>query len=65
MAKKRTKEDKYYLSTRVEVNDNDCWIWTGATNGTHGIMRRRGKRYTAHRFAFMIYNKGVSIKGAR
>lgn len=62
MAKKHTKEDKHYLDTRVEVNDDDCWVWTGATNGKYGIMRRRGKRYTAHRFAFMIYNKGVNIK---
>ncbi|MGW4603741.1 HNH endonuclease [Streptomyces sp. NPDC004532] len=46
----------------VRPLETDCWIWTGAViNSGYGIFWLRGKKkITAHRYAFMRANSGVT-----
>ena len=45
-----------------EDQENDCWVWTGATNkcGYGEFWYSKAKR-SAHRFAYFLYNKSEDI----
>jgi hypothetical protein len=41
-----------------------CWIWTGAWQETSGlgVIRVRGRLYTAHRVALWVYRGGFRLE---
>lgn len=49
-------EGDFFGKLKVE-EEGGCVLWTGARNGAgHGILRRKGKNYRAHRFAWEMVN---------
>lgn len=40
----------------VKDADSGCWIWTAGKVGGYGTLRHRGKKITAHRFAYQMAN---------
>lgn len=53
-------EPMHRFINSVEVNDNECWIWTKSVdiNG-YGQFSIRGNMLKAHRFIYEIYNNKV------
>lgn len=53
--------DRELFSSRVNVDSNGCWIWTGAlkrcARGTHryGWLTMKNKQITAHRAAWILF----------
>jgi hypothetical protein len=47
---------EHRLLSRVEVDDNGCWRWTGpiAPNGYANTIRAWGKGWLPHRLAFTV-----------
>jgi hypothetical protein len=44
---------------KVRISD-DCWEWTGATNGMgYGRLNRRGTFLAAHRFSYELANGSI------
>lgn len=41
----------------VTKNDNGCWLWTGAIQGTYGVFHHEGRQKLAHRMSFQLFNK--------
>lgn len=55
LADKRRRDlvDRFW--SRVEIGDeDDCWLWTGSTNGNYGITRVDGLPMVAHRVAWTL-----------
>ena len=52
-------EMKERLKKKMNINDNQCWIWTGCLLHGYGIIRARGRNYSAHRLSFELF-KGIN-----
>lgn len=42
------------MRTRIRVNDNWCWIWTGAKTGGYGRITVARKQYVTHRYIYEL-----------
>ena len=53
----RIERDKIRFAKYVnKKGDDDCWLWTGHTNGKVGLFYSQGRGYQAHRFSYVIAN---------
>lgn len=46
------------MSHVIKAEPDECWTWTGARSGTgghYGMAGYQGKRYSAHRLAFILF----------
>lgn len=49
------KTSRELFMARVTIDDNGCWLWTGAIqNSGYGMLGRGGQKYLAHRFAYTM-----------
>jgi HNH endonuclease len=52
----RTAEVQAYILSRVERNDNDCWVWTGYINPKgYGKCQIKGFGQMAHRVSYQAF----------
>jgi ferredoxin-like protein FixX len=42
------------LWDRVEGDTSGCWIWTGSSTGTYGVIKVDGKQVYVHRLAYEL-----------
>jgi HNH endonuclease len=56
MQKTRVRRAVKALVERTEVNEDGCWVWTGAkyTTTGYGQIRWGGKRLTTHRWVYAL-----------
>jgi HNH endonuclease len=44
------------LLKRIEIAEDGCWLWTGATNESgYGYVWAGGRRWRAHRLAYSLF----------
>lgn len=59
VGKKRFGKDRFtqeFIKQRVNVNENDCWIWKGSKHRQgYGNVTYKEKLELAHRVSWMIY----------
>ncbi|WP_418060763.1 HNH endonuclease signature motif containing protein [Pimelobacter simplex] len=53
------KTDVQVLNDHVAPNANGCLIWVGAQNKGYGKLRRHGRTWGAHRFAWTIQRGSI------
>ncbi len=42
-------------------NSNDCWLWTGSTDGRgYGKFKAANKYIGAHRLSYIIYYRDIT-----
>ena len=51
--------DKFKTKVSIDLNNNDCWEWTGYLTDGYGRIHLNGKFYLAHRASYMIYRGDV------
>lgn len=54
---------KRFMSHVVQGLPDECWLWNGARSGTghqYGQAGYQGRRYTAHRLAYILFVGPVS-----
>jgi hypothetical protein len=59
MSKHPTRLELARFFSRVTVDENGCWIWSGAlSNSGYGVHCWRTKVTSAHRVSYRWYSKG-------
>lgn len=47
---------RYYIACHVSIHpETGCWVWTGTNDQRYGAARFRGKKYKAHRIAYLVF----------
>lgn len=52
-ARKRSDETRFWKSI-VKKEPHECWLWTGHTNGTYGLIFIQGKGIQTHRYSYAL-----------
>jgi hypothetical protein len=53
-----TPNDDPLFWDQVDKNGlHGCWLWRGATTLGYGVVKRQGRKYQAHRYAFALAHK--------
>jgi hypothetical protein len=53
-------EERFWAKVDTACVNSECWLWTGATNGRYGMVRRGAgsrtsvRRISAHRYAYEL-----------
>jgi hypothetical protein len=51
------------FESRIKVDKNGCWIWTGMQSKTgYGQVKRDGKFLFSHRYSYMLYKGDIGKK---
>lgn len=53
-----TPSDGERFWSKVEKGD-DCWNWTGSTNGRYGQFHFNSDHISAHRFSYILFNGAI------
>jgi hypothetical protein len=53
-------KDVEFFESKIEKQENGCWIWIGGKNSTnYGYLNIGKKRISSHRFSYMWYKGGI------